>query len=80
MKGKNLMAGRGIKKAGSFSSEEREGIRKVPTHIAGLDDILNGGFPEGRTTLLLVVRAAARVSLGWSSSTEGLWMAVRAYS
>lgn len=27
-------------------------IRKVATHIDGLDEILYGGFPEGRTTLI----------------------------
>ncbi len=47
------MARREVKKAGLSSSEKGVGLRKVPTHIAGLDDILNGGFPEGRTTLLL---------------------------
>lgn len=27
-------------------------LRKVPTRIMGLDEILNGGLPEGRTTLV----------------------------
>jgi KaiC/GvpD/RAD55 family RecA-like ATPase len=28
------------------------GIRKIPTQIEGLDDILYGGLPAGRTTLI----------------------------
>lgn len=30
----------------------RKMLQKVPTYIEGLDEILNGGFPSGRTTLL----------------------------
>jgi circadian clock protein KaiC len=32
--------------------KEARGIRKVSTHIEGLDEILNGGLPAGRTTLI----------------------------
>ena len=28
------------------------GIKKAPTGVKGLDEILNGGFPKGRPTLL----------------------------
>jgi circadian clock protein KaiC len=33
-------------------SKSSKGLPKVPSEIAGLDEILRGGFPEGRTTLI----------------------------
>ncbi len=33
-------------------STSREGIRKAPTGIPGLDEIMGGGFPAGRPTLI----------------------------
>ncbi len=29
-----------------------QAIEKAPTYIAGLDEILGGGLPRGRTTIL----------------------------
>jgi len=34
------------------SNSTQKNIQKLKTHIEGLDKILNGGFPEGRTTLV----------------------------
>ena len=39
-------------------------LRKVPTHIMGLDEILNGGLPEGRTTLVSGGPGAGKSILG----------------
>jgi circadian clock protein KaiC len=39
------------KKTGASLTKQR-GLKKVATCVAGLDDILNGGIPRGRTTLV----------------------------
>lgn len=39
------------KGAGTVPQEARC-VRKVPTHIAGLDEVLRGGLPAGRTSLV----------------------------
>ena len=36
------------------------GVLKVPTGIAGLDEMTDGGLPRSRTTLLFGGRAAGR--------------------
>src|SRR6185436_17376130 len=36
----------------TMSSASREGIRKAPTGIPGLDEITGGGLPAGRPTLI----------------------------
>jgi len=46
------MEGQGKKNNRRSTQQAATGIRKVPTQIHGLDDILYGGFPAGRTTLL----------------------------
>jgi circadian clock protein KaiC len=44
--------GKQPQKKSSQTTRRAEEILKVATQIDGLDDILQGGFPEGRTTLL----------------------------
>ena len=46
------MATRGRKEETEVSQTKAEGLRKVGTRIAGLDEVLNGGLPAGQTTLI----------------------------
>jgi hypothetical protein len=50
-----------------------EGSRRVKTGIAGLDDILNGGLPEGHLYLVQAtperVRQVWRCSFCWKGSS-----------
>ena len=39
-------------------------IPKVPTQIAGLDEVLEGGFPRGRTTLVSGGPGSGKTVLG----------------
>ncbi|MEJ2658253.1 MAG: ATPase domain-containing protein [Desulfobacterales bacterium] len=46
------MAEQDRKKNTKFSGKSKTGIQKTATQIEGLDEILQGGFPTGRTTLV----------------------------
>jgi replicative DNA helicase len=46
------------------ASDEPQGLRKIATGVAGLDDILEGGFPAGRTTLISGGPGTGRTMLG----------------
>jgi circadian clock protein KaiC len=43
---------------------KRQPIPKVPTQIAGLDEILEGGFPQGRTTVVSGGPGSGKTVLG----------------
>lgn len=43
---------------------ERVVLEKAPTHIGGLDDILEGGFPRGRTTVIKGGAGSGKTILG----------------
>ena len=42
----------------------RGGLQKVPTGIAGLDQITNGGLPKGRPTLVCGAAGSGKTLLG----------------
>jgi len=50
-------------------------ISKVPTQIPGLDEVMEGGFPRGRTTLVSGGPGAGKTVLGleflWHGATSG---------
>jgi len=39
-------------------------LDKVPTHIAGLDEILEGGLPRGRTTVVVGAAGSGKTVMG----------------
>ena len=43
---------------------QAKSLPKVPTHIKGLDEILNGGLPQGRTTLVSGEPGSGKTVLG----------------
>jgi len=54
-------------KQGSKTQHARSELRslaKIPTSISGLDDILEGGFPAGRTTLISGGPGTGKTMLG----------------
>ena len=50
---------------------ERSEIQKAPTGIPGLDDITNGGFPQGRPTLVSGGPGSGKTLLGVSFLVNG---------
>jgi len=46
------------------TSSPSSGIQKIPTHIRGLDDILHGGLPAGRVTLVNGSAGTGKTVLG----------------
>ncbi len=42
----------------------KKGIKKTPTYINGLDEILNGGLPTGRTTLVVGEPGSGKTVMG----------------
>lgn len=50
----------------------RKAIPKVPTGIAGLDDVLNGGLPAGRMTLLNGGAGSGKSLMGLQSLLHGV--------
>jgi len=43
---------------------QAKSLPKVPTHIKGLDEILNGGLPQGRTALVSGEPGSGKTVLG----------------
>ncbi len=56
------MAKQGSKR--QHARSEPQSLAKIPTGIAGLDDILEGGFPAGRTTLISDGPGTGKTMLG----------------
>ena len=50
---------------------ERSEIQKAPTGIPGLDDITNGGLPQGRPTLVSGGPGSGKTLLGVSFLVNG---------
>ena len=46
------MARKERKKVAKPPAAQAKSLRKVATRIVGLDDVLNGGLPAGRTSLV----------------------------
>lgn len=60
---------------------EQKGPDKAPTHIRGLDEILLGGLPRGRTTVLIGEAGSGKTVLGLEflyrgalSGEPGIWI------
>lgn len=47
-------------------------IRKVPTHIDGFDEVLGGGLPAGRATVIVGVTGSGKTMLGMQFLVEGV--------
>jgi circadian clock protein KaiC len=54
------------------STTARDKVRKLPTHIAGLDLIGQGGLPEGRTTMVAGTAGAGKTVLATQFLVEGI--------
>lgn len=54
------------------SSRDNVGFAKVPTGVTGLDEILYGGLPRGRTTLLCGGPGSGKTMLGMQILLEGV--------
>ena len=48
----------------SMSGKGRRAIKKIPTYINGLDEILNGGLPAERTTLIVGEPGSGKTVMG----------------
>lgn len=48
------------------------GVRKTPTGISGLDQILSGGLPTGRTTLLCGIAGSGKTFMGFQFLLRGI--------
>ena len=56
------------------SEQPCQALPKVPTGVAGLDDILHGGLPESRTTLLIGGPGAGKTVIATLIIGWWLWM------
>ncbi|HET7728214.1 MAG TPA: circadian clock protein KaiC [Candidatus Limnocylindrales bacterium] len=57
---------------GSTRAEASHGIGKCPTGIAGLDEVLRGGIPLGRTTLLVGGAGCGKTVFGMEFLAHGI--------
>ena len=55
----------------NHQSKSKKGIEKAPTGIRGLDEITEGGFPKGRTTLVCGGPGCGKTVLGMEFLTRG---------
>jgi KaiC domain protein len=53
-------------------SGSEPGVRRVPTGIAGLDEMLNGGFPEGHVVLVTGLPGTGKTCFGLQFLAAGL--------
>lgn len=47
-----------------MKKDKRKMLKKVPTYITGLDEILKGGLPSGRTTLVVGSPGSGKTVMG----------------
>jgi circadian clock protein KaiC len=60
-----------MKIRGAKNSTPPKGLEKVPTGIAGLDEITGGGLPKGRPTLVCGAAGCGKTMMGLAFLTHG---------